>query len=51
MRWREILSSRANFPSWASRRMAAAVNCLVIEPISKTVSGVAGVCHSRLAIP
>ena len=44
-------SSSDNRPSRASRRMQAAVNCLLVEPMSKTVSGVIGTPCSRSAMP
>src|SRR5690242_7670805 len=44
-------SSIASFPCCARRRTAAAVNCLVTEPGSNTVSGVFGTSCSRSAIP
>src|ERR1035441_451257 len=41
-----ILSSTDSLPSCASSRIPAAVNCLVIEPISKTVSRFVGTFSS-----
>ena len=37
-------------PFW-SPRIKTAVNCLVLEPRVNSVSGVFGICHSRLAKP
>ena len=44
-------SSSESLPSWQSRAMAAAVNCLATDPDSKTVSGRSRMPYSRLAMP
>jgi hypothetical protein len=38
-RYLSIVSSTRSFPCISSLRIAAAVNCFVIEPIVETVSG------------
>jgi hypothetical protein len=47
----EAKSSTLSLPCSASCRMAAAVNCLVMEPSRNLVRGVLGTSSSRLAIP
>src|SRR5271157_4170562 len=44
-------SSSDSLPSSASMSIAAAVNCLLIEPILYRISGLAGVGGSRRALP
>ena len=48
---RPIGSLVFSFPSSCSRRMAAAVKGLVIEPRLKTASGPMGIPRSRSAFP
>jgi hypothetical protein len=44
-------SERESLPLSASRRIAAAVNCFVTDPISNTCSGTIGTPSSTLAMP
>ena len=50
-KYKLMWSSNEILPCSTNSIMHAAVNCLVTEPISKTVLVVAGTFHSRLAKP
>ena len=50
-RWRVMSSSTASLPRSASIRMAALVNCLVMDPSSNAMSGWMGTPSSRFAMP